>query len=333
MRILLIGGTRFIGRAAAEAMLAKGCEVAVFHRGNTPACPGVREFIGDRADLASHRDAFATFRPEVVVDMIPRHLAHAEQFLDVFRGIAQRHVAISSCDVYLAYGRLLGTEPGDPVETPVTEDSPLRGKLYPYSHDPPLPDDTPNKWMDEYDKIPAERDFLGDTDLPGCVLRLPMVYGPNDYQHRMWEYLKRMLDGRPTIPVSPDLAGWRTSRGYVSDIGSAIALAAMSEQSAGRVYNVSEPFFLTTVEWIEAIGSAVGWKGRAVLVVRPEDEDFRQDLTISSSRIREELGFTEVTARETAVRNTVEWESANPPPNFEPFDYKAEDKLVEEISD
>ena len=43
--------------------------------------------------------------------------------------------------------------------------------------------------------------MLSDPELPGTVLRLPAVYGPEDRQHRTFEYLKRMDDGRRAILV------------------------------------------------------------------------------------------------------------------------------------
>ncbi len=49
--------------------------------------------------------------------------------VEAFRGVARRVVAISSQDVYLAYGRLTGLEPGPAEPVPLTEHSPLRTRL------------------------------------------------------------------------------------------------------------------------------------------------------------------------------------------------------------
>lgn len=286
----------------------------LFHRGNTPAPDGIAQITGDR----NHLDAFATqfrdFAPDVAVDMIPLHDQHARQFVEVFRGVAARSVAISSCDVYRSYGRLIKKDTSEPENTPVTEDAPLRERMFPYRNDPPLPDDHPRKWTDIYDKIPAERIFLSDPDLPGTVLRLPMVYGPGDYQHRMWEQLQKMIAGETAIQISPVEAVWKSSRGFVDDVGAAIALAILREEAAGKVYNVAEPLSLTTTQWIEEIGAAFGWDGRLIIEGDgPQEYDLRQDLTIDTTRIRTELGFDEHTPHDEAIRRTVEWETANPP--------------------
>jgi nucleoside-diphosphate-sugar epimerase len=96
-------------------------------------------------------------------------------------------------------------------------------------------------WVDEhYDKIAVEEAILNSTEISGTVLRLPMVYGPGDPLHRFFPLLKRFDDGRSSILLADDLAAWRGPRGYVENIAHAIALAATSNQVAGRVYNVCQ---------------------------------------------------------------------------------------------
>jgi hypothetical protein len=50
---------------------------------------------------------------------------------------------------------------------------------------------------------------MSEPDLPATILRLPMGYGPGDYQHRLPSYLKRMDDKRPAIILPRSVAGWR----------------------------------------------------------------------------------------------------------------------------
>jgi nucleoside-diphosphate-sugar epimerase len=75
----------------------------------------------------------------------------------------------------------------------------------------------PNDWRYAYDKIPIERLLLEEPAFQATVLRLPAVYGPRDYQGRVWEYLRRMDAGRKAIVVSESLSNWRWSRGYVEN--------------------------------------------------------------------------------------------------------------------
>ncbi|MFM9735660.1 NAD-dependent epimerase/dehydratase family protein, partial [Streptomyces niveiscabiei] len=92
---------------------------------------------------------------------------------------------------------------------------------------------------------------------PGTVLRLPMVYGPGDRQHRLWSYLKRMDDRRPAILMGATQARWRTTRGYVENVAAAIALAVTDDRAAGRIYNVAELDAPEEAEWAQQIAVAV----------------------------------------------------------------------------
>ena len=92
----------------------------------------------------------------------------------IFAGRAGRIVVLSSGDVYRAYGRFVGSEPGPLEPTPLNEDAPLRERLFPYRESAPSTEDL-NYW---YDKILVERAVLSRSELPGTVLRLPKVYGP-----------------------------------------------------------------------------------------------------------------------------------------------------------
>ncbi|WP_344544203.1 SDR family oxidoreductase [Streptomyces levis] len=101
MRLLVLGGTEFAGRAVVEAALARGWEVTVFHRGRHEAPPGVRSLHGDRtapgglAALAGDAGAW-----DAVVDTwsaAPRAVRDAARLL---RDRAGRYVYVSSCSVY-----------------------------------------------------------------------------------------------------------------------------------------------------------------------------------------------------------------------------------------
>ena len=183
MKILIIGGTSFIGPAVVRRLVDLGHEVAVYHRGQTHAeLPlGVEHIHGDRGELGSHIAGFRRFGPEVVVDMIAFTVHDASRLVETFRGVARRSVVISSADVFRAYGRFLGLEPGPIEPAPLSEESPLRTFLFPYRKQATGPDD----FLFSYDKLPVERIVLSDPKLPGTILRLPMVHGPGDTYRRL----------------------------------------------------------------------------------------------------------------------------------------------------
>jgi len=341
MRILVIGGTNFMGPLVVRSLSEQGHEITVFHRGQTQTdLPyGVKEILGDKQSLDEKAVELQRLAPEVVLDMIPFTEQDALEVMRILSGTAHRLVAISSQDVYRAFGRVDGKDSGPVESIPITEESPLRQNLYPYRGETLRNEDDPERWQDDYDKILVERVVMGDPKLPGTILRLPMVYGPGDYQHRLFSSLKRMDDKRPAILLDEAEARWRWTHGYVENVADAIALAVTDQRSLGQIYNVGEPFTYTMAEWVALIGKIAGWQGRVVAVPHGRlpvplrwDLNAEQDIVVDSSRIRRELGFTERVDVEEALRRTIAWERANPPMevNQKDFDYVVEDSFLEE---
>ena len=342
MRLLVIGGTIFIGPSVVRELAAAGHDVAVFHRGEheLELGPNVRHIHGERDAIAEHRDAIASFAPDVVIDMRAMTEAQARAVADAVRGIAQRLVVISSMDVYRAYGRLHGTEPGPPLDPPFDEDSPLREKLYVYrDHTPAVIAQRP-PWMNDYDKILVERVALRDPELSGSVVRFPMVHGERDGQRRFYSLWKRMADARDAVLLSTKSAAFRSSRTHVDNAAHAVALVATDERARGRVYNVAENDALPWSEWAKLIAAQTRWAGE--LVIRPSDDlpphlrDSRPDvwdhhLVADTTRIRRELGYREVVTREEGLRRALQWYAAEPPADPKTaanLDYPAEDAAL-----
>lgn len=335
MRVLIIGGTAFIGPALVRQLVERGHEVAVFHRGQTRAelPAGVRCFLGDRHDLGARIGEFRQFRPAVVVDMIAFTEADAVGLIEAFRGVAERAVVISSADVYRAYGRFIGIESGPAESTPLAEDAALRAVLYPYRSQAAGPDD----FAYSYDKIPVERRALADVELPATVLRLPMVHGPGDTHHRLWPYVSRMDAGRPAIVLDEKMARWKCPRGYVENVAAAIALAVETQRVGSRIYNVADAIAFTEADWIRQIGEVAGWRGEVMIVPSgriPLSYRVDQSLDTDTSRLRAELGHNETVSLKEAIARTVAWERANPPPASKGIgllDIGEEDALLEDL--
>jgi nucleoside-diphosphate-sugar epimerase len=334
MKILVIGGSGFIGPPLVRQLNSQGHQLTVLHRGHArPDLPdGVQRIHGDRNRLPDLRDTIARLAPEVVVDLVLSSGGQARQLMDTLRGIAGRVVALSSIDVYRAFAIVNGIDTGPLQPVPLTEDSELRTV-------PPYPPERTKmlrsvfSWVDEeYDKIPVEQAVMSLPDLPGTVLRLPMVYGPGDPLHRFFAYLKRMDDGRPRIVFSDDYAAWRTPRGYVENVAAAIALAVTAERAAGRTYIVAEQPAYSELEWAKKMAEQGGWRGEFVVLPcdqAPEHLRFpgnaAQHGDASSARIRQELGFRDPVPLEEAIRRTIAWERANPPAHIPDLHYEAED--------
>ena len=332
MRVLVVGGTGFIGAAVVERLVASGHAVTVFHRGlsEDAATLGVPHIHGERRALDLHRSEIERLAPDVVLDMAAMNGADAEAVVKACAGIVRRAVMISSVDVYRAYGRLHGSEPGPLEPVPLTEDAPLRERLHPYRGER-------GGRFDDYDKIPAEQAFMNAPGIIGTVLRLGAVYGERDPQHRLFMELVRMDAGRPAILVQEDMLPWRWSRAYAGNVANAIALAVTDDRAAGRIYNVVEPDAMTHEAWLLAIARIAGWRGAIVPVARDllpphlaSNNEYAQHLDADSGRIRRELGFAERVSREDGIARAVAWERAHPPAHVSArwTDFAAEDAVL-----
>ena len=336
MNILILGGTAFIGRFVTRQLTAAGSHsITLFNRGTRhDAVPvGVNVINGDRAEIGKYAEPLRATKPDVVLDMAPLSDIDSLKVVDLFRDYAGRTVMISSCDVYRAYDILCRNSDAPPDAAPMTEDASLREKLYPYSGHEGVSDR-----LKMYDKILAERTYLGVPELPGTVLRLPMVYGPFDYQHRLLRYVVMMDAARPAILLNDDFACWRSTRGYVEDVAHAITLAVTNPRAAGEVFNAGEQHACTEEEWVKKIGGYAGWGGQVVRVPETLQQhhtgmNCQQDLTIDTTKIRRQLGFAEITPETEAYRRTLEFERSVPceklPPDM--LDFTSDDEILAAI--
>ena len=337
MRVLVLGGTNFIGPYVVRALDRLGAEVTVYHRGlHEPDLPsGVRHIHSPRASLpfVHFPSQLTDPAPEVVLHMFPVGGEDSIAAVARFTGAAKRLVALSSGDVYRAYGRLLGTESGPLEPIPLDENAALREVFHPYRGAAAGPAD----WAYHYEKILAERAIMSSRALPGTVLRLPAVYGPGDPHRRLRPYIKRMDDARPAILLDALQAIWRWTHGYVENVAEAIARAAVDRRAIGRVYNIGEPDVPTVTERVRQIGREARWDGAIVSIparhlpqhLRAPYET-RQNLVMDVRRFSAELDFIEPVTKEEGIRRTIAWERANPLTDGDPgaAEYAAEDSAM-----
>src|SRR5205807_8415945 len=102
MRVLVLGGTRFMGPPAVRELARAGHEVMVFHRGEHEVELPARHVHGNFERFEESLAELRAFEPELVVDMLavrPEHAARVAEFPS-----ARFAVVLSSQDVYRAFG-------------------------------------------------------------------------------------------------------------------------------------------------------------------------------------------------------------------------------------
>src|SRR3954451_22745977 len=236
MRLLVLGGTHFLGRHVATAALERGHDVATFTRGVSGEPPdGVTALHGDRNDPDALPAALDGWAPELVVDTSCQTRDAARNAAAVLRDVAG-YAFVSSLNAYRNWPPgPIGPEDGEP-----TWDSD----------------------EDEYgqNKAAAERilgTVLGERFL---TARAGLIIGPYDPLYRLGWWLDRIsrggrvvvpkgLDQQIAVVDARDLAGW---------------LVEMAEQGRGGAVNATGPAGMTTLGgllglWREGTGSDAEW--------------------------------------------------------------------------
>jgi len=305
VRVTVIGGTGFIGHHVARWLVRAGADVTAIHRGQTPVrSPGVRSLKADRKHSSGLATALATAAPAVVVDMTAYTGDDVEGLLAALPTSLVRLVLISSGDVYWTYAAFLGLTRVRTIAAPLDEQASLREQLYPYRAQSSGPEDL----RYGYEKIMVERMARSGARVPVTILRLPMVYGPNDPQKRIGGYLERLGASGGTLRLNTAEAAWQCTRGYVEDVAWAIRLAALDERAAGETFNVGEGEALTELEWFQAIAAAAGWSGQVLsdpMTPPSLPVEWAIPLTVDTHRIREVLEYREPIGRQEGLRRTI----------------------------
>ncbi|MBA8793118.1 nucleoside-diphosphate-sugar epimerase [Friedmanniella endophytica] len=190
MRLLVLGGTHFLGRHVVAAGLARGHEVATFTRGRSGRAPeGVRDLHGDREVAGDLGAALGEWRPELVVDCSCQSRAAATQAAETLAGPAgadlRGYAFVSSINAYA------GWPPG-----PVGSDD-----------DPTWPEDTVLEGAEDYGptKAWAERRLTAALDVPVLLARAGLICGPYDPLERLGWWLRRIgAGGRVVVPETLD---------------------------------------------------------------------------------------------------------------------------------
>jgi 2'-hydroxyisoflavone reductase len=249
MRILIMGGTAFVGRHMARAAVDRGHDVTLFHRGQTGAAlfPEATHLTGDRNQGLA---ALAQGQWDATVDVsayLPRQVSSLAAALD---GRGGQYLFISSASVYRT-----------PVATGFSEDAPLNE----------LPDpDTEEITLETYGglKVACERTA---TELFGpstTIVRPTYVIGPYDKTYRFTWWVERLARGgqvlAPGDPADPiqvidarDLGTWTVS--------------LVERRVAGAFHAVSPPPPFGFGQLLDTIAAAVAPPGTTLTWV---DSDF-----------------------------------------------------------
>jgi 2'-hydroxyisoflavone reductase len=312
-RVLVIGGTLFIGRALVDELLERGDDVVIMHRGKgTPFGKRVGEIRCDRNDIAAVRKALDGTRFDVVYDNV----------YDWERGTTADQVSAAAIAASEGLRRY--------VFTSSVAAYPEGGE---YDERAPLaPSDHPNAYTAQ--KADSERalfDLHRRQGIPVTTLRPAFIYGPYNPFDREAFFWDRLRAGRPII-VPED--GSRTMQWvHVRDVAHAAVLAATKDIAVGHAYNLASYPPITQIEFVELLARIAGRQAHLVHVPREQIQRAGGELfsppyyfgvyldippiTARVERVRSELGL-ELTPLEEGLRETYRWyeQQQRPQPDF-----------------
>jgi len=238
VRILVIGGTLFIGRETVRRLATRGHEVTVLHRrDHHDLGPEIKNVRADRSDLTAMERVLREGRFEAVYDFVYdwEHGTTASQVEAVARSCRDglhRYVFISSI---AAYGPGLDHR----------ESASL------------VPDDHPNTYA--LHKATSERALFrmhADTGFPVTTFRPPFVHGPRQPLDREQFFWDRLRDRRPII--LPDGGDAPMQWVFVSDLAEACVRAIEVPEAAGEAFNIAHVERLTQRSYVEALARVAG---------------------------------------------------------------------------
>jgi 2'-hydroxyisoflavone reductase len=177
MRILIIGGTKFVGRHITEAALGAGHDVTVFHRGSTGAdlFPQATHLTGDRnGDLAE----LSAGEWDATIDVCAYFPRQVRSLAAALGGRGGRYLYVSSTSAYKT-----------PVAPGFSEDAPLAELADPATEE--ITDETYGGLKVACERAAVELFGPGVT----TVIRPTYVVGPYDYSYRFTWWVERIARG------------------------------------------------------------------------------------------------------------------------------------------
>jgi 2'-hydroxyisoflavone reductase len=307
MRLLILGGTRFVGRHIAEAALAQGWDLTLFNRGvsDPDAFPAARHLVGDRDGGLG---ALADGSWDLVVDTcgyVPRVVRASAELL---APRTTRYVFISSASAYADLSRPGATEeaPAATLEDPASEDvAKYYGEL----------------------KAACEatvRQVMGADR--AVIVRPGLIVGPHDPTNRFTYWVTRIARGGEVLAPQPrdqsvqvidarDLAAWVTrladaepgtynAVGDVTTMDGVLATIAAATNSDARLHWVEEQRLLAA--------GVEPWSDVPLWLAPGSDPSSRGFLSLSNAKAK--AAGLELRPLAETVRDTLAWAKAAPAP-------------------
>jgi nucleoside-diphosphate-sugar epimerase len=243
MRILIMGGTRFIGVSLTKLLVQQGHEVVLFNRGNKPApVAGVTQIHGDRQDHTQLKEKLASEKFDVIFDNNGRELEDTKPLVELFKDQVKHFIYVSSAGVYLPSDQMPHRE-GDPVDP----QSRHKGKF-------------------------ETESYLAEMGLPWTSIRPVYIYGSGNYNPLESWFFDRLTHNRPICIPGNGL--YLTQLGHVEDLASAMVNVLGNSQAIGQIYNISGDRYITFNGLAKSCAIAMGKEAKEINIINYDPKAF-----------------------------------------------------------
>ncbi len=243
MRILVIGGTRFIGVYLTRQLVAAGHDVVLLNRRNHPApVEGLETIVCDRTNPKALKAALSNQSFDAIFDNNGRELADTQPLIDIFQGKLKHFIYVSSAGVYAKSDQMPHQE-GDPVDP----NSRHQGKFH-------------------------TEDYLKAQGVPFTAIRPVYIYGPQNYNPLEEWFFDRLVRNRP-IPI-PGSGMAFTQLGHCEDLARAMVAVLGNQQAIGQIYNISGDKAVTFDGLARACATPIGKDLNAIKIVHYDSTQF-----------------------------------------------------------
>ena len=240
LKILLIGGTRFLGRHIVDDLAARGHRVTLLNRGNRPPHPAAAATIAcDKSDRTRFGEALLSAPWDAVIDTVLSD-ADLEFTIQTLLGRIGHFIHTGSIGVYA------------PCRAIPARESDLLAE-----HDAVFAFNA--KLRQDQVLMTAHR----EKGFPGTSLRMSYIYGAGDIPLDGWggrskDFFRMLRDGES--PPLPNDGRALLHPGHVADLARAFGAALDCPRSIGEIYNIGGPSALMTRDYIGLIASLLGAK-------------------------------------------------------------------------
>ena len=299
MKVLVIGGTRFVGLRLVRLLASEGHDITLLNRGKTQAQlpQRVKRLYADRRDPSAVKSVLETESFEAVFDMTGYQLVNLEPVVEILNGKVDQYVFQSTCGVY-ANSEILPIMEDFPYLTPVSGISGFAAY--------------------EQDKAECERFLLKthrERGFPVTIFRCPVIYGPENWMdEREGSYFARLLQRRKIlIPGNGSTISHFT---HVDDLARAYLSVVGKKQTLGQAYHIAGAEAITINGYIDTIAQIVGTKAQKVYLEPQEVRrlnrpifpfSWERNSLFGIQKAKDHFGFWPKYDLKSGLENTYRW--------------------------